>query len=71
MGIEKINTDIPQTYNTWEQIKNKELLMSKQYTNLSTLASKDKYTSLDDGFSSLTGEVMTTKIMLTIIWTLI
>lgn len=61
MGIEKFNTDIPQTYSTWEQMKNKELLMSKQYTNLSTLASKDKYTSLDDGFSSLTGEVMTTQ----------
>ena len=61
MGIEKFNTDIPQTYSTWEQMKNKELLMSKQYTNLSTLASKDKYTSLDDGFSSLTGEIMTTE----------
>ena len=59
MGIEKFNTDIPPTYSTWEQMKNKELLMSRQYTNLSTLASKDKYTSLDDGFSSLTGEIMT------------
>ena len=58
MGIEKFNTDIPQTYSTWEQMKNKELLMCKQYINPSTLASNDKYTCLNEGFSSLTGEVM-------------